>query len=127
MRKLNVTWTEEMVRDIYNARPFDYDAADIEIEKLIEEMIKLNYRTRGQDPDINCTISCRYKHKPSKGTMIGSASCQGCESCYGWDKEEQWVKCLNYACEQQGLYVELDNNTIRKEKLDKLYTQDELD
>ena len=69
-------------------------------------MEKLYFNTRGQDPDVTCIELCNYKDSPSKLTMIGSASCQDCRACYGWDSEESWVKCLNYSLEKQGFYVE---------------------
>jgi len=70
-------------------------------------MEKLYFKTTGQDPDVNCIEPCKYEDRPSEGTMIGSGKCQDCRACYGWDSEENWVKCLNYSMEKQGLYVRL--------------------
>lgn len=63
-------------------------------------MQKLKFNTTGSEPDVNCIDKCKYKdYRPSEGTMIGSANCQQCKACYGWDIEENWVKCLAYALE----------------------------
>jgi hypothetical protein len=63
-------------------------------------MKKLFYNTKGNEPDIECIDPCEFeKYRPNKGTMIGSASCQKCRACHGWDSEECWVKCLAYALE----------------------------
>ena len=62
-------------------------------------MIKLYYKTTGEEPDIDCTEPCKYDCRPSEGTMIGSCSCKECGYCYGWDMEECWVKCLKHAME----------------------------
>jgi len=64
-------------------------------------MEKLYFKTEGDEPDENCTELCPYDEKPSKGTKIGSASCQDCGYCYGWDREEKWVKCLKHSLELQ--------------------------
>ena len=70
-------------------------------------MEKLYFKTRGQEPDVECVEICKYKDKPSPNTRIGSALCQDCVACYGWDKEEDWIKCLNHSLEKQGLTVQL--------------------
>lgn len=62
-------------------------------------MIKLYYKTTGEEPDVNCIEPCKYDCIPSEGTMIGSCSCKECSYCYGWDMEECWVKCLKHAME----------------------------
>jgi len=59
-------------------------------------MEKLYFKTTGLEPDVECIDPCPYKNKPSEGTMIGSASCQDCISCLGWDSEENWVKCSSH-------------------------------
>ena len=63
-------------------------------------MIKLYYKTTGEEPDVNCIEPCKYDCRPSEGTMIGSCSCKECSYCYGWDMEECWVKCLKHAMEK---------------------------
>ena len=73
----------------------------------LAEMEKLYFKTTGQEPDVTCIEPCIYKDRPSKGTMIGSSKCQACKACYGWDSEENWVKCLNYSLDVQGLCVRL--------------------
>lgn len=70
-------------------------------------MEKLYYKTIGQEPDVDCVELCKFKDKPSVGTMVGSGMCQGCIACYGWDSEENWIKCLNHALELQGVNVDL--------------------
>ena len=70
-------------------------------------MEKLYFKTTGQEPDENCIDPCKYEDRPNEGTMIGSAKCQDCKACFGWDSEENWVKCLNYSMEKQGLHVRL--------------------
>ena len=62
-------------------------------------MIKLYYKTTGEEPDVNCIEPCKYDCRPSEGTMIGSCFCKECSYCYGWDMEECWVKCLKHAME----------------------------
>ena len=71
----------------------------IKIKRVINKraMEKFYFKTEGQEPDINCIQKCNYITKPSKGTKIGSASCQQCQNCFGFDKEENWVKCLEYS------------------------------
>ena len=64
-------------------------------------MKKLYFRTKGQEPDEVCIDVCPYKNRPTKTTKIGSCSCQGCNECYGWDSEENWVKCLRYAVDKE--------------------------
>ena len=66
-------------------------------------MEKLHFKTRGEEPDTTCIELCLYEDRRSPGVMIGSGACQECIACYGWDREENWVKCLNYALEVQGL------------------------
>lgn len=66
-------------------------------------MRKLYFNTTGQEPDIDCIDPCPYDDKPLENTMIGSAACQECKSCYGWDSEENWVKCLAYSLKQNKL------------------------
>ena len=74
---------------------------------ILKTMEKLYFKTTGQEPDVNCIEPCKYEDRPSEGTMIGSGECQDCRACYGWDSEENWVKCLNYSMEKQGLHVRL--------------------
>ena len=70
-------------------------------------MKKLYYKTEGQDPDTICVDPCPYKiDNVNRNPMIGSASCRDCLYCFGWDSEEDWIKCLKYSMEQQGLHVE---------------------
>jgi hypothetical protein len=71
-------------------------------------MKKLFYKTVGQEPDVDCVDPCKYEDRLSKGTMIGSCKCRDCIACFGWDSEEQWVKCLNYSMEKQGLPVRIE-------------------
>lgn len=55
-------------------------------------MIKLYY--------IKYIDPCKYKKKETTiktPTMIGSTSCQKCINCFGWDSEENWVKCLKHS------------------------------
>ena len=65
-------------------------------------MEKLYFRIAGSEPDTTCIDPCTYKDKPSEGVMVGSATCQGCISCYGWDAEENWVKCLSHSLKVKG-------------------------
>lgn len=74
-------------------------------------MEKLYFKTIGQEPDAECIEPCPYQGRPAEGTMIGSASCQGCNSCYGWDIEESWVKCLDYSLEKQSLQERVVDGT----------------
>lgn len=74
--------------------------------KINNYMEKLYYKTTGWNNE-DCIDPCKFKDKPSKGTMVGSASCQDCIACYGWDREECWVKCLNNALQNQNVHVEL--------------------
>ena len=57
-------------------------------------MNKFFFITEGQEPDVNCIEPCNCGGRPNESIMIGSASCQECIFCMGWDSEEQWVKCL---------------------------------
>jgi len=66
----------------------------------MNKMKKLYFKTTGQEPDVNFVDKCPYiDYRPREGTMIGSASCQQCKACYGWDSEENWIKCLAHALE----------------------------
>ena len=57
-------------------------------------MQKYHFKTEGEEPDVECTELCSYIAEEYPGVRIGSAACQSCENCYGWDQEENWVKCL---------------------------------
>jgi len=96
-----VTDSEEYVIELS-----DEELKIVTAEELAE-MEKLYFKTTGQEPDVTCIEPCIYKDRPSKGTMIGSSKCQACKACYGWDSEENWVKCLNYSLDVQGLCVRL--------------------
>lgn len=52
------------------------------------------FKTRGQEPDVECIERCRFKNN---GTMIGSANCQECEHHIQNDADEwgsiSWIKC----------------------------------
>ena len=60
-------------------------------------MEKYYFKTRGQEPDIECVTLCLSKNKPSEGVRIGSASCQECKCCKETDIDEwgdlTWIKC----------------------------------
>ena len=95
-----------------NYKPTDCDTPAIfytmcQQPLILKTMEKLYFKTTGQEPDVNCIEPCKYEDRPSEGTMIGSGDCQDCRACYGWDCEENWVKCLNYSMEKQGLHVRL--------------------
>lgn len=62
-------------------------------------MNKLYYRTEpihGVERQKECLDDCDY----IEDIKVGSQACQECFFCYGWDNEEQWVKCLNYNMEK---------------------------
>lgn len=68
-------------------------------------MEKLHFRIGGVEPDLVCLDLCTYlpsDYKDKYGTKvgyairIGSAACQMCEFCRGFDLEEQWIKCSQY-------------------------------
>ena len=69
-------------------------------------MKKLYYKTSGEEPHVACLDLCPYKFSPTVDTKIGSVMCRECQYCYGWDSEKDWIKCLNYDMEQNGLHVE---------------------
>ena len=63
-------------------------------------MKKLYFKTTGQEPDVNCVEQCFHNSNNNTNQpycMIGSAKCQECQFCFGWDREEHWVKCLEYS------------------------------
>jgi hypothetical protein len=57
-------------------------------------MERYYFKTRGQEPDVECTQRCMFK---DTGTMIGSANCQKCEHHLENDEDEwgdiSWLKC----------------------------------
>ena len=57
-------------------------------------MEKYYFKTRGQDPDVECTEMCMVR---KNGTMIGSCSCQKCEFHKENNQDEDdnisWIKC----------------------------------
>jgi hypothetical protein len=57
-------------------------------------MERYYFKTRGQEPDVECTERCMFK---DTGTMIGSANCQKCEYHLENDEDEwgdiSWLKC----------------------------------
>jgi len=60
-------------------------------------MKKTFYKTDGDDIDETCLDPCKFI-KPT--VKIGSATCQKCPNCIGWDSEEKWVKCVKYGTEK---------------------------
>lgn len=57
-------------------------------------MERYYFKTRGQEPDVECTERCMFK---DTGTMIGSANCQKCEYHLENNEDEwgdiSWLKC----------------------------------
>lgn len=60
-------------------------------------MEKYYFKTRGQEPDVDCIEKCNSINKPSENTHIGSAMCQECKCCKETDIDEygdlNWIKC----------------------------------
>lgn len=60
-------------------------------------MKKYYFKTRGQEPDIECAEKCYSQHKSNEGVMIGSVTCQKCKCCKESDIDEwgdiTWIKC----------------------------------
>ena len=60
-------------------------------------MQKYYFKTRGQEPDVECVTPCLSKNRPSEGVRIGSATCQECKCCKETDIDEwgdlTWIKC----------------------------------
>ena len=64
------------------------------------ELEKYYFKTKGREPDIDCTERCMVK---DSGIMIGSVSCQECifnkgnnASDDSWDGDT-WIKCERLA------------------------------
>ena len=57
-------------------------------------MERYYFKTRGQEPDVECTERCMFK---DTGTMIGSANCQKCKHHLENNVDEwgdiSWLKC----------------------------------
>lgn len=65
-------------------------------------MIKLYYKTTGEEPDVDCIEPCKYDCRPSEGTMnrktlkskYPSYCCQDCGECIGWlGRFVEWIYC----------------------------------
>ena len=63
------------------------------------------FKTRGQEPDVECTERCMFK---DNGICIGSAACQECEHHFENNVDEwgciSWIKCrkINEAVSKNG-------------------------
>lgn len=57
-------------------------------------MERYYFKTRGQEPDVDCVEKCMFKNT---GTMIGSANCRVCEHHFENNENEwgdyTWLKC----------------------------------
>ena|SRR5690606_14076972 len=72
---------------------------------LLDVNERYYFKTRGQEPDVECTERCMFR---DNGICIGSAACQKCEHHFENNVDEwggiSWIKCrkINEAVSKNG-------------------------
>lgn len=72
---------------------------------LLDVNERYYFKTRGQEPDVECTERCMFR---DNGICIGSAACQECEHHFKNNVDEwgciSWIKCrkINEAVSKNG-------------------------
>lgn len=72
---------------------------------LLDVNERYYFKTRGQEPDVECTERCMFRNN---GICIGSAVCQECEHHFENNVDEwgciSWIKCrkINDAVSKNG-------------------------
>ena len=83
-----------MEHETSNTNELGNDANSLLHAVLLDVNERYYFKTRGQEPDVECTQRCMFR---DNGICIGSAACQKCEHHFENNVDEwgciSWIKC----------------------------------
>lgn len=96
---------DKKTKNVHSEQLAPPDAKPLLPAVLLDVNERYYFKTRGQEPDVECTERCMFR---DNGICIGSAACQECEHHFENNVDEwgciSWIKChkINDAVSKNG-------------------------